>query len=140
MNIQQQILDYLKSLPDAKQADMVTLHNRILQLMPDAKLWYFDGRDENGKVVANPQIGYGCYTITYANTTIKEFYRIGISANTGGISIYLMCFDDKKYLSETYGQTIGKAKCTGYCIKFRTLNDINVTVLEAAICDAATNY
>ena len=46
-----------------------------------------------------------------------------------------MGIEDKKYLPETYGKTIGKASVTGYCIKFKTLKDINIDTLEAAIRD-----
>lgn len=135
MNIQEQIKQYINSQPDTKQADIETLHNRILVLLPKSKLWFLDGRDEKGKVVTNPNIGYGVQTIKYADGRTKEFYQIGISANTTGISIYIMGIEDKKYLPETYGKTIGKASVTGYCIKFKALKDINIDILEVAIRD-----
>lgn len=135
MNIQEQIKQYINSQPDTKQADIETLHNRILVLLPKSKLWFLDGRDEKGKVVTNPNIGYGLQTIKYADGRTKEFYQIGISANTTGISIYIMGIEDKKYLPETYGKTIGKASVTGYCIKFKALKDINIDILEVAIRD-----
>ena len=53
--------------------------------------------NEDGKVVANPNIGYGLYTIAYANGSSREFYRIGLSANTTGISVYVLGLDDKTY-------------------------------------------
>jgi len=46
-----------------------------------------------------------------------------------------MGLDDRKYLAETYGGELGKASVTGYCIKFSTLRNINLAVLEAAIRD-----
>ena len=49
----------------------------------------------------------------YADGKTKEFYQIGISANTTGISVYIMGIADKKYLLETYAKTIGKASITG---------------------------
>jgi hypothetical protein len=58
---------------------------------------------------------------------------VGLSANTTGISVYVMGIDDKMYLAQTYGEKIGKASVSGYCIKFRSLKDINIDVLEAAI-------
>jgi hypothetical protein len=112
------------------------LHKHILQWLPKCKLWFFDGKDESGKIVSNPNVGYGHQTMRYANGTTKAFYQIGISANTTGISVYLMGLEDKTYLSVTYGKTIGKASVTGYCIKFKTLKDIHVDILEAAIRDA----
>jgi Domain of unknown function (DU1801) len=72
-------------------------------------------------------------TIKYANGKTKEFYQIGVSANTTGISVYIMGIDDKKHLTQTFGQELGKASVTGYCIKFKTLADIKVDVLKAAI-------
>ncbi len=133
MDIPAQIESYLATQPAAKRADMQQLHGLVLSLWPGCKLWYFDGLDESGKVVSNPTIGYGAYTITYADGKTKEFFRIGLSANTSGISVYIMGLSDKTYLAKTYGETIGKAKVTGYCIRFKALKDINTDVLLAAI-------
>jgi hypothetical protein len=107
----------------------------MLQLLPKSKLWFLDGKDEKGKVVTNPNIGYGLQTMKYADGKTKDFYQIGISANTVGISVYIMGIGDKNYLPDTYGKTIGKANVTGYCIKFKTLKDINLDILEMAIRD-----
>lgn len=133
MDVQQQITHYITSQPAAKQAYLQALHLMILQILPCCKLWFLDGKDGTGKIVSNPNIGYGAYTIQYANGTTREFYQVGLSANTSGISIYIMGLEDKKYLAETYGKTIGKATVTGYCIKFKALKDINIDVLEDAI-------
>ena len=46
-----------------------------------------------------------------------------------------MGLDDKTYLAETYGSELGKASVTGYCIKFSSLRNIDLAVLEAAIRD-----
>lgn len=135
MSIQEQIKNYIDSQPEPRRAEIETLHKRILQVLPKCRLWFLDGRDEKGKIVTNPQIGYGLQTIKYADGKTKEFYQIGISGNTTGISVYIMGIGDKKYLPETYGKTIGKATVTGYCIKFKTLNGINTGILEAAIRD-----
>jgi hypothetical protein len=103
--------------------------------MPTSKLWFLDGKNSENKTVSNPNIGYGLHTIKYADGTTREFYQIGISANTKGISVYILGIDDKSYLIKTYGEKIGKAKVTGYCIKFKTISDINIEALKAAIRD-----
>lgn len=135
MNVEQQIQGYIVSLQNQKRVDMMELHSHIQQVMPNCRLWYLDGKDELGKVVTNPNIGYGHQTLHYANGTTKEFYQIGISANTSGISVYLMGIRDKLYLKQTYAATIGKASITGYCIKFKTIKDIDLGVLMLAIQD-----
>jgi hypothetical protein len=133
MNIQEQIKKYIDSQPDPKRSDMQALHRIILQLMPACKLWFLDGNDDKGKTVSNPNIGYGFQTIKYADGKTREFYQIGISANKAGISVYILGINDKTYLAKTYGKKIGKASVTGYCIKFKTLKDINIDILEEAI-------
>lgn len=133
MDTQEQIKAYIAGQPEPKRSEMQTLHELTLRLLPTCKLWFDDGRNSDGKVVSNPNIGYGAYTIKYTGGTTREFYRIGLSANTTGISVYILGIGDKTYLSQTYGDKLGKAKVTGYCIKFKTLKDINVDVLEAAI-------
>ena len=135
MNIQEQIKNYIASQPEPKRSDIEALHKRILQAIPTGKLWFLDGKDDKGKIVTNPNIGYGLQTVKYADGKTKEFYQIGISANTTGISVYIMGIEDKKYLPETYGKTIGKASVTGYCIKFKTLKNIHIDTLISAIRD-----
>jgi hypothetical protein len=135
MNVKEQIKEYISSQPEAKRTDMQALHQQILKALPRCKLWFLDGKDSKGKIVSNPNIGYGTYSIKYADGTTREFYQIGLSANTTGISVYVMGIKDKTYLTKTYGKNLGKASVTGYCIKFKALKDINVDVLLAAVQD-----
>ncbi len=135
MSLQKQIKEYIATQPEPKRSEMQQLQAMILALMPTCKLWFLDGKDEKGKTVSNPNIGYGSQNLQYANGKTREFYQIGISANTTGISVYIMGLNDKKYLTQAFGQKLGKASITGYCIKFKTLADIKIDVLKAAIQD-----
>ena len=135
MNIQEQIKAYISSHPEPKGSEMQVLHKQILLLLPKCKLWFLDGKDDKGKTVSNPNIGYGSYIIKYADGKTREFYQIGLSANTTGISVYIMGISDKTYLAKTYGKKLGKASVTGYCIKFKTIKDINIDILQTAIQD-----
>ena len=135
MNIKEEIKKYIASQPEPKSGEMQELHQHILQVMPKCKLWFLDGKDDKGKIVSNPNAGYGSYTIKYADGTTREFYQIGLSANTTGISVYIMGIKDKKYLANEYGKNLGKASVTGYCIKFKTIKDINIDILQEAIQD-----
>ena len=135
MSVSQSIQNYIASLPEPKGSEMRELHGVILEVKPGCKLWFLDGKDDKGKVVSNPNIGYGSYTMKYADGSTREFYQIGLSANKTGISVYILGIEDKKYLAETYGKNLGKASVTGYCIRFKALKDINIDVLKAAIRD-----
>ena len=133
MSTQEQIENYIAEQPEPKRSDMRALHGMILQKMPGCRLWFLDGKNSENKVVSNPNIGYGFNTINYAGGKKREFYQVGMSANTTGISIYILGIEDKKYLAQAYGKKLGKASVTGYCIKFKSLEDIDVGVLESAI-------
>ena len=125
MNVIEQIKEYITSQEEPKRSEMEELHSIIMKVMPGCKLWFLDGKNSENKTVSNPNIGYGSYTINYATVSpndkvkTREFYQIGLSANTIGISVYIMGIEDKTYLAKTFGQNIGKASVTGYCFKFK---------------------
>jgi hypothetical protein len=133
MNVQEQIKNYIASQPEQKAKEMQELQKLMHKILPKGKQWFEDGKNSEGKVVSNPNIGYGSYTIKYANGTSKDFFQIGLSANTTGISVYILGLKDKEYLARTFGKKLGKASVTGYCIKFKALKDIHADVLEEAI-------
>ena len=133
MNVPEQIKKYITSQPEPKRSEMQVLHQLTLQVLPASKLWFNDGKNSDGIIIVNPNIGYGFYTIKYADGTTRAFYQIGLSANKTGISVYILGIKDKTYLAKTYGKKIGEASVSGYCIKFKTLKDINIDILKAAI-------
>lgn len=133
MDVRDQIKKHIAAQPEPKRSDMQKLHDIILGLMPGCKLWFLDGKDESGRTVSNPNIGYGLQKMKYADGKTREFYQIGTSANATGISVYIMGIKDKKYLAAKSGKKIGQASVTGYCIKFRTLEKIDVDVLSDAM-------
>lgn len=135
MSIEEQIQEYISIQPEPKRSDMHELHRIILEMMPAGKLWFLDGKNSENKTVSNPNIGYGMQTIKYVDGKTREFYKIGLSANTTGISVYILGVNDKTHLVKTYGEKIGKASVTGYCIKFKTLKDIDLEVLQSAIME-----
>jgi hypothetical protein len=133
MNVRQQIEGYIADQAEPKGEELRTLHQTILGISPNCKLWFLDGRNAEGKIVSNPNVGYGSQSRQYAKGEIREFYQVGLSGNTTGISVYIMGVDDKNFLNETYGKRLGKAKITGYCVKFRNLRDVNLDVVEEMI-------
>ena len=133
MNVQEQIEKYIARQPEPKRSDMQALHRLTLQVLPNCKLWFSDGKNSENQTVSNPTIGYGIHTLKYASGKTRDFFQVGVSANKTGISVYILGIKDKKYLARTYGKKLGKASVTGYCIRFKTLKDINIAVLEAAL-------
>lgn len=133
MDVQAQIESYIASQPEPKRGDMRALHDMILGVMPGCRLWFLDGKDATGKTVSNPNTGYGIQTLKYADGKTREFYQVGFSGNATGISVYILGLEDRKYLSRTFGKSIGKASVSGYCAKFKSLSDINTVILEEMV-------
>ena len=102
MSISEQIEEYITKQPEVKAYNIRALHQLILGLIPNCKLWFLDGKNIENKVVSNPNIGYGFQNIKYVDGSCKDFYQIGLSANTSGISLYILGIDDKSFLSTTY--------------------------------------
>ena len=133
MSLQEQIDSYLADQPPSKAEELRALGRMVLKLSPDCKLWFLNGRNSENKIISNPNIGYGSTRIRYANGKTREFYQVGLSANATGISVYIMGLPDKQHLSKTYGAKLGKAKISGYCIRFKSMKDIDISVLEDVI-------
>lgn len=133
MTTKQQIAQYIEGTAEAKRSELSVLHEKIITKYPEQPLWFLDGLNEEKKIVSNPNIGYGKLIMNYANGSSREFYRVGLSANTTGISVYLMGIEDRNFLQNEYGARIGKANISGYCIKFKKLVDLNLEVLFEAI-------
>ena len=67
MTMHEQIKAYIATQPEPKRSDMQELHDIILELMPECRLWFLDGKDEKGRTVSNPNIGYGIQIMKYAD-------------------------------------------------------------------------
>ncbi len=128
-----QIKTFISSQIPSKQQDLLLLNELLLQLMPEAKRTFFDGLNEEGKVVANPTIGYGERTLYYVDGSSKDSFRIGVSANKTGISIYLIGLEDHDYLKKHFADKMGKASVSAYCIRFKSLKDLDLNVLKEVL-------
>jgi hypothetical protein len=133
MSIKEQIKEFIAGQPEPKRSELQALHQLMLLVIRGGKLWFDGGINSENKTINNPTIGYGFQTIKYADGKTREFFQIGISANKTGISVYILGIKDKTYLAQTFGKKLGKAKVTGYCIRFKTMKDINLDILEMAI-------
>ena len=133
MNIENQIKAFISGLPNPKQKELKDLHQRILEVSPNCKLWFDTGVNKDDKTVSNPTIGYGYQLLSYAKGNSREFFQIGLSPNLSGFSIYIIGIKDKLFLNQNFGNRIGKASISGYCIKFKKPEDLHKETFEKLI-------
>lgn len=100
---------------------------------------------EDAKVIANlmqhisgetPQlygygtIGYGVYRYAYESGRKGEAHTLAFYPRKGKITLYLM---DGTARYAALLAKLGKHTITGYCVYFKSLKDIDISVLEAII-------
>jgi hypothetical protein len=139
MTTAEKISHHLATLSLEKSAELSRLYQLILDEMKGEDLLFFDGKNEQGKVVANPTIGFGQCRLTYADGSFQDTFRLGISANSTGLSIHILGLKDKKFLVDFLGTRLGKAKITGYAIRFGKMRDIDEGVLKELVREILKN-
>lgn len=128
-----QIQDHFEQLASGKRQELIALYNLVSEELPIATQSFFDGRNEEGKVVTHPTIGFGETTLHYANGKTRTTFRIGICATGSGLTVHILGLADKNFLNNFLGSRLGKAKITGYAIAFKKLSDVNEEVLRELI-------
>ena len=127
------ITAHIANLPESKSSELLVLYQRISALFKNDQLWFDDGKNSDGKVVTNPTIGFGNLQLETVKGKTKDIFQVGLSSHSTGISVYIIGLKDKTLLNQFIGNKLGKAKITGYCIKFKSLKDIDLEVLLNAI-------
>ena len=133
MSTAEKISQHLATLSREKSAELSRLYHLIHEEMSTEDLHFFDGKNEQGKVIANPTIGFGQCRLTYSDGSFQDTFRLGISANSTGLSIHILGLKDKKFLTDFLGTRMGKAKITGYAIRFGKMRDIDEEVLRELV-------
>ena len=67
MNVQEQIEKYITSQPEPKRSEMQALHRITLEVLPECKLWFFDGKNSANKT------GISVYILMW--TGMKSLWR-----------------------------------------------------------------
>ncbi len=133
MSTEEKITQHLTTLAPEKSAALSRLYQLIHMETSSNGPQFFDGKNEKGKVVTNPTIGFGKSRIQYANGRFQDTFRIGICATSTGLSIYILGLEDKNFLREFLGDRLGKAKITGYAISFKKMSDIDEFALRELV-------
>jgi hypothetical protein len=120
---------FLQHFPDSKQQELQEFIRIVAQVAPQENAIFYDGKDKEGKVVTNPAIGFGSYLHHFSDGRVEEVYRLGLSPNATGFSIYVLGLKDKEILKTRFANSLGKAKVTGYCIKFKSLKDLDEKIV-----------
>ncbi|MBX3221138.1 MAG: DUF1801 domain-containing protein [Labilithrix sp.] len=113
---------YITATPEPKRSELRELHRLIQRVAPSFEPY-----------TAGTMIGYGRYRYRYESGREGESCRIGLAANASGISVYVTCVHEGRWLAETWKDRLGKANVGKSCIRFKRLADIDVAALASVL-------
>lgn len=117
---------YIESLADdALQHDSQTIMQTMQRISHEAPILYGIGT-----------IGFGVYNYEYSSGRKGDAHTLAFYPRKGKVTVYLM--DGTARYSELLA-TLGKHTITGYCIYFKQLSDIDLTVLEQILQESYRN-
>jgi|GEM_PF-3543682 len=132
MNIEtNSIEEFFKTMEDKKE-DMLLLDKFIVNVAPGLKRQLLN----DSKYSDIAMIGYG--EVSYGNKKHSRVWPlIGIAPKTNYISIFVAADREGKPLSEIYNKHIlGKVNNGKRCIRFKSMNDLNMEELKNLINEA----
>ncbi len=110
--------EYIAQVEEPKRSELQLLHDLIREKLPNFE-----------PVMISNFMGYGQFH--YKGKTCEgEWFRVGLSANKTGISIYICAGDENGYFPEQAKDRLGKASVGRSCIRFKKLADINLDTVK----------
>jgi hypothetical protein len=112
--------EYIAAVEEPKRSELQQLHDLIRQMLPNFE-----------PVMISGFMGYGQFHYKGKSKACEgEWFRVGLSANKTGISLYVCCGDENGYFPEQVKDRIGKASVGKSCIRFKKLADLNMDVVK----------
>lgn len=114
--------EYIAAIPEPRRQDFETIHALIQKTVPSLKPHILSG-----------MIGYGTYHYRYASGREGDWSLIALANQKNYISVYVCALENAKYIAEAYRDKLPKASIGKSCIRFKTLKDIDLSILTEII-------
>lgn len=128
------IAKFIDGLPQAVRADVQSLDEVIAPIMDGLPKALFVGKFWGG--TDQEIIGYGVHTSVRPNGTEVEWFHVGLAVQKNYLSMYVNAVEDRQYLSEKYGASLGKVKVGKASLSFKSVADIDLEKLRDLITKA----
>lgn len=128
------IAKFIDGLPQAVRADVQSLDEVIAPIMDGLPKALFVGKFWGG--TEQEIIGYGVHTSVRPNGTEVEWFHVGLAVQKNYLSMYVNAVEDRQYLSEKYGASLGKVKVGKASLSFKSVADIDLDKLRDLITKA----
>lgn len=114
--------EYIDLIEEPRRSEIIKLHKFIQKCVPDLKPHILYG-----------MIGYGTYHYKYASGREGDWSVVILASQKNYISVYACGARDGKYIAESHKKYFPKANIGKSCIRFKTVDDIDLKVLAKII-------
>lgn len=123
--------EFIETLPEDVRDDMRTLDALLSEVMEGRPRALFAGKFWGGS--EQRIIGYGLQVYQRSDKTEVTWFDVGLAVQKNYLSIYLNAVDDGKYVSERYGDDLGKVKVGKSSLGFKSIDDIDLGKLRLLV-------
>lgn len=116
------VQEYLDSVPPERQEAVLFMHNFIQKTAPKLKAHF-----------AYNMLGYGSFLYKNNKKEMLEWPVVSLANQKNYLSLYICSIIDGKYLAETYKKELGKVSVGKSCIRFKKIEDLNLTTLKKVL-------
>ncbi len=120
---------YINSLDEPRGSQIAQLHALIRKYAPSLTPYMY------GNI-----IGYGKEPYKTKSGLEGDWFILGLASQKSYISVYSCTTKDGHYLAESYKNQLPNANIGKSCIRFKKIEDIDLTVLEKLIKEAYALY
>lgn len=117
--------EYIAAIPEPRRHDVEIIHRLIQKTVPALKPHILSG-----------MIGYGTYRYRYSSGREGDWSLIALANQKNYISIYVCATENGKYIAEGYKGKLPKASIGRSCIRFKKLEDMDLSILKEVIIKA----
>ena len=119
---------YIAAVPADRKETILKLHALIQKTVPKLKSHF-----------AYNMLAYGSFEGRNHKKEIINWPIIALANQKNYISLYVCSVDAGQYIAEKYKNELGKVSVGKSCIRFKTIENIDLTVLKKVLLAAAKN-
>lgn len=120
------VAEYLAALPKDRKDAIVFLHDFIQKYAPSLKSHF-----------AYNMLGYGSFPYRNYKKEMISLPIVGLASQKNYVSIYVCALEGGEYIAEKYKERLGKVSVGRSCIRFKKLDDVNLSELKKVLQRAA---
>lgn len=128
--------EHLAAYPDGERETMLALDRLISAALPGRSRVVWSGTFWGG--TEQHIVGYGDIVQPRPRGRDVEWFAVGLARQKNHYSLYINAIEDGTYLTASYADRLGKVKVGASSIGFKTLDDIDLRVLDELLRRANT--